>query len=79
MKRTWRHFAPALAALVLALALCPAALAAEPENETAVTAIPAPSSVYPAEVRETEENGVHRIEKVFYMTTREDPASIPTE
>ena len=78
MKRTWRHFAPALAALVLALALCPAALAAEPENETAVTAIPAPSSVYPAEVRETEENGVHRIEKVYYLTRRDDPAAIPT-
>ena len=78
MKRTWRRLAPALAALILALALCPAALAAEPENGTAVTAIPAPSSVYPAEVRENEENGVHRIEKVYYLTRRDDPAAIPT-
>ena len=78
MKRTWRRLAPALAALVLALALCPAALAAEPENSAAVTAIPAPSAVYPAEVRESEENGVHRIEKVYYLTRRDDPAAIPT-
>ena len=78
MKRTWRRLAPALAALILALALCPAALAAEPEKVTAVTAIPAPSSVYPAEVRESEENGVHRIEKVYYLTRRDDPAAIPT-
>jgi len=84
MKRTWRHLAPALAALVLTLALCPrAALATEPENGTAAQAIPAssapPSSaVYPAEVRETEENGVHRIEKIYYLTRGDDPSAIPT-
>ena len=83
MKRTWRHLAPALAALVLALALCPAALAAEPEKVAADTVMPAasapsPSAVYPAEVRESEENGVHRIEKVYYLTRRDDPAAIPT-
>lgn len=55
MKRTWRRFAPALAALVLALALCPTALAAESEKVEAVTAIPTHSAVYPAEVRESEE------------------------
>ena len=74
MKRTWRRLAPALAALILALALCPAALAAELEK---ATAIPAPPSVYPAEVRESEENGVHRIEKVYYLTRRDDPTAIP--
>ena len=83
MKRTWRRLAPALAALVLALALCPAALAAEPEKVAADTVMPAasapsPSAVYPAEVRESEENGVHRIEKVYYLTRRDDPAAIPT-
>ena len=84
MKRTWRRLAPALAALVLTLALCPAALAAGPESEAAAQIVPAaapapaPSTVYPAEVRETEENGVHRIEKVYYLTRRDDPAAIPT-
>ncbi len=81
MKRTWRRLALALAALVLALALCPAALAAGPESEPEtqiVPAAPAPSAVYPAEVRESEENGVHRIEKVYYLTRRDDPAAIPT-
>ena len=84
MKRTWRRLAPALAALVLTLALCPAALAAgtesEPEAQIVPAAAPAPvsSAVYPAEVRETEENGVHRIEKVYYLTRRDDPAAIPT-
>lgn len=81
MKRTWRRLAPALAALVLALALCPAALAAGPESEPETQIVPAappPSAVYPAEVRESEENGVHRIEKVYYLTRRDDPAAIPT-
>lgn len=84
MKRTWRRLAPALAALVLALALCPAALAAGPESEPeaqivpAAAPAPAPSTVYPAEVQETEENGVHRIEKVYYLTRRDNPAAIPT-
>lgn len=84
MKRTWRRLAPALAALVLTLALCPAALAAAPESELEAQIVPAAapapvsSAVYPAEVRETEENGVHRIEKVYYLTRRDDPAAIPT-
>lgn len=82
MKRTWRCLAPALAALVLTLALCPAALAAgtesEPEAQIVPAAAPVTSAVYPAEVRETEENSVHRIEKVYYLTRRDDPAAIPT-
>lgn len=84
MKRTWRRLAPTLAALVLTLALCPrAALAAEPENGTTARATPAssaplPSAVYPAEVREAEENGVHRIEKIYYLTRWDDPSAIPT-
>ena len=82
MKRTWRRLAPALTALVLTLALCPAALATTPESEPEAQIVPAAapvaSAVYPAEVRETEENGVHRIEKVYYLTRRDDPAAIPT-
>lgn len=77
MKRTWRHLAPALAALTLALTLCPAsALAAEQDTGGGNQA---PAAVaYPAEVRESEENGVHRIEKVYVLSVRDDPAAIPT-
>ena len=77
MKRTWRRFAPALAALTLALTLCPAsALAAEQDTGGGNQA---PAAVaYPAEVRESEENGVHRIEKVYVLSVRDDPAAIPT-
>lgn len=39
---------------------------------------PQPVSVYPAEVRASEENGVYRLEKVYYLTANDDPASIPT-
>lgn len=74
MKRTWRHFAPALAALTLALTLCPvSALAAEQNTGGSYQA-----AIYPAEVRESEENGVHRIEKVYILSVRDDPAAIPT-
>lgn len=83
MKQTRRRFAPALAALVLTLALCPfSALAAEPEAGAVTTQIipasSAPAAVYPAEVRETEENGVHRIEKIYYLTRKDDASAIPT-
>ena len=33
---------------------------------------------YPAEVRASEENGVYRLEKVYYLTAKDDPATIPT-
>ena len=62
-----------------------AALAAEPmtEADTVSTMISAadtlPSvSAYPAEVRASEENGVYRLEKVYYLTAKDDPATIPT-
>ena len=74
MKRTWRHLAPALAALTLALTLCPAsALAADQDTGGGNQA-----AVYPAEVRESEENGIHRIEKVYILSVRDNPAAIPT-
>ena len=75
-------------ALCAALMLCSmsvAALAAEPmtEADTVSTMISAadtlPSvSAYPAEVRASEENGVYRLEKVYYLTAKDDPATIPT-
>ena len=36
-------------------------------------------TIYPAEVRASEENGIPRLEKVYYLTAKDDPASIPTE
>ena len=35
-------------------------------------------TIYPAEVRASEENGIPRLEKVYYLTAKDDPASIPT-
>ncbi|MEF2949107.1 MAG: hypothetical protein U0O29_01325, partial [Oscillospiraceae bacterium] len=65
-------------ALCTALMLCSmsvAALAAEPmtEADTVSTMISAADtlpgiSAYPAEVRASEENGVYRLEKVYYLT-----------
>lgn len=42
-----------------------------------VTAAPLP--LYPAEVNQSEENGITYIEKVYYLTAQDDPADIPTE
>lgn len=76
MKQTWRLLASAAAALILALTFLPCmALAAGPETEPAAQP---PAAVYPAEVRNVEENGVHRIEKVYYLTVGDDPGAIPT-
>ena len=75
--------------LCMALALgsmSGAALAAEvpaadidPESAQIVIADTIPSvSAYPAEVIASEENGVYRLEKVYYLTAEDDPAAIPT-
>ena len=77
MKHTWRRFAPALAALTLALTLCPASALATEQDTGGGNQAPA-AVAYPAEVRESEENGVHRIEKVYVLSVRDDPAAIPT-
>ena len=75
-------------ALCTALMLCSmsvAALAAEPmtDADTVSTMLSAADtlpgiSAYPAEVRASEENGVYRLEKVYYLTAKDDPAAIPT-
>lgn len=75
-------------ALCTALMLCSmsvAALAAEPmtDADTVSTMISAADtlpgiSAYPAEVRASEENGVYRLEKVYYLTAKDDPTTIPT-
>lgn len=40
---------------------------------------PDPVPLYPAEVKQSEENGVTRIEKIYYLTSQDDPSNIPTE
>lgn len=40
---------------------------------------PEPIPLYPAEVNQSEENGITRIEKVYYLTAQDDPTGIPTE
>lgn len=76
------------ALLCTALVLCAmtgAVMAVETDSTTAADVAvleqkpaPAPVSVYPAEVRAVEENGVSRLEKVYYLTAQDDPAAIPT-
>lgn len=76
-------------ALCMALTLCSlsgaALAAAEPAaSMTAASALISAADtlpgvpVYPAEVRTSEENGVCRLEKVYYLTAADDPAAIPT-
>lgn len=76
--------------LCIAVTLCAMsstvlAVSAEPIKEadpvtamiTAADTLPG-ISAYPAEVRASEENGVYRLEKVYYLTAKDDPATIPT-
>ena len=70
-----RIFITLASALLLSLVVSPSmAMAAEPES-----AEPPPAVLYPAEVRTSEENGVIRLEKVYYLTSRDNPANIPTD
>lgn len=50
----------------------------ENAGETLPLLVPAPAAVYPAEVRVSEENGIAHLEKVYYLTTKDDPTAIPT-
>ena len=78
MKKHHRLFSLA-SALLLALAALPCtALAAEAEGTEPAQGAPPPAALYPAEVRTSEENGMIRLEKVYYLSTRDDPAAIPT-
>ena len=71
MKKHRRLFTLALTLLLALAALPGTALAADAEDTPAV--------LYPAEIRTSEENGVIRLEKVYYLSTHDDPAAIPTE
>lgn len=74
--------------LCMTLMLCSmsgAALAAESDQDAdpasaliSATDMPPSVSAYPAEVRASEENGVYRLEKVYYLTAKDDPSAIPT-
>lgn len=78
MKKHRRLFALA-SALPLTLAALPCtALAADTEGAEPAQGAPPPAVLYPAEVRTSEENGMIRLEKVYVLSTRDDPAAIPT-
>ena len=78
MKKHRKLFSIA-SALLLALAALPCtALAAETGSAEPAQGTAPPAVLYPAEVRTSEENGVIRLEKVYYLTTRDDPSAIPT-
>ena len=50
----------------------------ENAGETLPLLVSAPAAVYPAEVRASEENGIAHLEKVYYLTAKDDPTAIPT-
>lgn len=66
--------------LLLAIALLPGtAMAADADDGEAAPDVPPPAAVYPAEVRTSEENGMIRLERIYYLSVKDDPAAIPTE
>lgn len=78
MKKHHKLFA-LVSTLLLALAALPStALAAEAESAEPAQGTQPSAILYPAEVRTSEENGIIRLEKVYYLSTRDDPAAIPT-
>ena len=78
MKKHRRLFALASALLLTLTALPCTALAADAEAGEPAQGAPPPAVLYPAEVRTSEENGMIRLEKVYVLSTRDDPAAIPT-
>ena len=78
MKKHRRLF-PLTSALLLVLLVLPCtALAANLENVEPAQGVSPSTVLYPAEVRTSEENGVIRLEKVYVLSIRDDPAAIPT-
>ena len=79
----------AMPTALAAAAPSPSAQTAESEDSTPAPStedlptlpIPEPDPVplYPAEVKQSEENGITRIEKVYYLSSQDDPSAIPTE
>ena len=66
--------------LLLAITLLPGtALAADADDSEAAPEAPPLAAAYPAEVRARQENGTYYLEKVYYLSTNDDPAMIPRE
>lgn len=81
-----KYLSAVLCAGLLLCTMAGTALAAEPQTEPDITPMlsleepmPEPMSVYPTEVRASEENGIYRLEKVYCLTAGDDPATIPTD
>lgn len=82
-----RHiFATLCCAVLLLFGITSTALAAEQQTcdnptppVTTAPVEPDPVPLYPAEVSQSEENGITYIEKVYYLTAQDDPTDIPTE
>ena len=65
------------AAAMLCSMACPALAVdadtiTESAGETLPLLVPASAAVYPAEVRASEENGIAHLEKVYYLTAKDD-------
>ena len=78
-----------LCAVMMLCCMAGTAMAAEMPETVPEEAVPltelleqttpeAAPTIYPAEVRASEENGIPRLEKVYYLTEKDDPATIPT-
>ena len=78
MKKHHRLVSLASALLLVLAALPCTAMAAEAGDTEPAQGAPPPAALYPAEVRTSEENGMIRLEKVYYLSTRDDPSAIPT-
>ena len=66
--------------LLLASTLLPgAALAADADDGETAPEAPPIAAAYPAEVRARQENGTYYLEKVYYLSTNDDPSMIPRE
>lgn len=74
-----RRLSTFAAALLLVLAIFPGTAMAADTEGAAATPEPPPVTLYPAEVRTSEENGMIRLERVYYLSTHDDPGAIPTE
>lgn len=62
--------------LALALVLAFGAVPVMAAEDTVPPTIP---TVYPIEVHSSESGGVYRLEKVYCLGTKDDPAAIPTQ
>ena len=66
--------------LLLAITLLPGtALAADADDGEAAPEAPPLAAAYPAEVRARQENGAYYLEKVYYLSTNDNPGMIPRE